>query len=93
VIAFHISNRYYDLAPAISAALGDLGLTTLHREGHGTGDGEIPSQWLAASRSSERISGFRALGWEDAIPADHPFTDDYADLLSYLRLGTEVTPQ
>ena len=23
----------------------------------------------------------------DAAPADHPFTDDYADLLTYLRLG------
>ena len=87
VIAFHISNRYYDLAPAISAALEDLGLTTLQREGDGTGDGEIPSRWLAASRSSERISGFRALGWQDAIPADHPFTDDYADLIRYLNWG------
>ena len=87
VIAFHISNRYYDLAPAIGAALNELGLVALQREGDGSGDGEIPSRWLAASRSSERISEFRARGWEVAVPADHPFTDDYADLLSYLRLG------
>ncbi len=28
-----------------------------------------------------------ALGWQDVTPAVHPFTDDYADLLTYLRLG------
>ena len=31
VIAFHISNRYYDLSPAIAAALDRLGLVTLSR--------------------------------------------------------------
>lgn len=87
VIAFHISNRYYDLAPAIAAALEDLGLTALERSGDGGGAGQLPSRWLAASRSGERLGALRALGWEAAVPADHPFTDDYADLLSYLRLG------
>jgi hypothetical protein len=87
VIAFHISNRYYDLAPAIGAALDELGLIAVQRDGDGSGDGEIPSRWLAASRSPERLEAFRALGWQLATPADHPFTDDYADLLSYLKLG------
>jgi hypothetical protein len=87
VIAFHISNRYYDLAPAIGAALDELGLIAVQRVGDGSGDGEIPSRWLAASRSPERLEAFRALGWQLATPADHPFTDDYADLLSYLKLG------
>ena len=31
VIAFHISNRYYDLSPSIAAALERLGLTPLER--------------------------------------------------------------
>ena len=91
VIAFNVSNRYYDLSPAISAALGDLGVTTLKRSGD-VGDIRdegilFPSNWLAASRSPLRLDELRALGWQDATPADHPFTDDYADLLSYLRLG------
>lgn len=87
VIAFHISNRYYDLAPPIAAALSGIGFTTVERMGHGTGNGEIPSRWLAASRSTDAIAAFRALGWQNVVPASHPFTDDYADLLSYLRLG------
>lgn len=91
VIAFHISNRYYDLAPAITRALSELGLTSLVREG-GTDTAAAaedirPSKWLAASLSEKRVNGFRARGWQDTVPADHPFTDDYADLLSYLHLG------
>ncbi len=91
VIAFHISNRHYELAPAITAALRDLGLTALERAGGGDeaarADGLLPSRWLAASRRGEHLDAFRALGWHDVTPAVHPFTDDYADLLSYLRLG------
>jgi hypothetical protein len=49
--------------------------------------GETPSRWLAASRDPATIAGLRAAGWVDVQAADHPFTDDYADLLRYLRLG------
>jgi hypothetical protein len=87
VIAFHVSNRFYDLGPPIAAALSDLGLETLERSGGGEDPGGLPSRWLAASRSPDRIAGLRAIGWRDTIPAGRPFTDDYADLLSYLRLG------
>jgi Spermidine synthase len=91
VIAFHISNRYYDLSPAISAALERLGLTTLERAGAahpvGPDSTDIPSRWLAASRDPTHLAAFRALGWQTSTPADHPFTDDYADLLSYLHIG------
>ena len=91
VIAFHISNRYYDLAPAIARALGELGFTTLERRGQVDGAAAslnlLPSEWLAASLSEERIGDLRARGWEDAVPAARPFTDDYADLFSYLHLG------
>jgi spermidine synthase len=90
VIAFHISNRYYQLAPAIAAALAELGLETMERasdKADTAGDPSLlPSRWLAASPSTERIAAFRALGWHDTIPASHPLTDDYADLLSYLHL-------
>lgn len=91
VIAFNISNRYWDLSPAISAGLAELDVTALVMAGRG-GEGDeasylLPSRWLVATRSSERLEAFRARGWQDAVPADHPFTDDYADLLSYLKLG------
>lgn len=91
VLAFNISNRYWDLAPAIAAGLAELDITALVRAGEGGAAGNpdfvLPSRWLVATRSAERLDAFRGLGWLDANLADRPFTDDYADLLSYLKLG------
>ena len=91
LIAFHISNRYYDLAPAVAAAAVRNGLTILERW-HAVGavhePGETPSHWLAASRDPARIAELRAKGWTDVAAAERPFTDDYADLLSYLHFGS-----
>jgi hypothetical protein len=90
IIVFHISNRYYDLAPPIAAAVTDQGLTILekrHQPGAVKEPGETPSRWLAASRDADRIAALRAAGWTETTPGDRPFTDDYADLLRYLYLG------
>jgi spermidine synthase len=90
VLAFHLSNRYYDLFPAVAAAVRDEGLVVLERW-HAVGavhePGETPSHWLAASRDPSAIATLRSVGWTDVVPAVNPFTDDYADLLRYLRLG------
>ena len=90
VLAFNISNRYWDLSPAIAAAVQAEGASAFVK--YGTGGGAerpylLPSRWLVATRDLERINAFRASGWQDVIPAVRPFTDDYADLLSYLKLG------
>jgi SAM-dependent methyltransferase len=91
IIAFHISNRYYDLSPAISAALEQLGLTTLERASRplptGPDSTDIASRWLVGTRDPAHLKAFRALGWVTTTPADHPFTDDYADLITYLHIG------
>ncbi len=91
LLAFHISNRYYDLGPAVAAAVAQNGLTTLERW-HDVGaihePGETPSRWLAASSDPETLAALRADGWVDIRPAAHPFTDDYSDLIRYLRLGS-----
>jgi spermidine synthase len=90
LVVFHVSNRYYDLTPAISAAVTGQGLTILekrHQPGAHREAGETPSHWLAASRDAETIRQLRAAGWTDATPAERPFTDDYADLLRYLYIG------
>ncbi len=90
IIAFHVSNRYYDLTPPIAAGLDRLGLSVLERW-HEVGviqePGENPSHWLAASRDPAAIAALRTAGWTDVVPADRPFTDDYADLIRYLRFA------
>jgi hypothetical protein len=90
VVAFHVSNRYYNLTPAIAAGVSEQGLTILekfHTPGQVQEPGETPSHWLAASRDPAILDRFRAAGWTPVTPADRPFTDDYADLLRYLYLG------
>jgi hypothetical protein len=87
---FHISNRYYDLAPPIAAAVTDQGLTILekrHIPRPVKEPGETPSRWLAASGDPARIEALRAAGWMPTTRGDRPFTDDYADLLRYVYLG------
>jgi predicted methyltransferase len=90
LVVFHVSNRYYDLTPAIAAGVAQQGLTILekfHNPGPVQEPGETPSHWLAASRDQATLDRLRAAGWAPVTPADRPFTDDYADLLRYLYLG------
>jgi hypothetical protein len=91
VIAFQVSNRYYDISPAVAAGAASAGLTALERA-HSPSEaaleaGATPSHWVAASSDPETIAALRARGWTDARVAPRPFTDDYADLLAYLKLG------
>lgn len=91
VIAFHLSNRYYDLSAPVVAALAGQGLTALERttsqEEAALDSTTIRGHWVVATSNIDHINAFRASGWTDAFPATRPFTDDYADLLSYLKLG------
>ena len=93
-IAFHISNRYYDLAPPIAAAVAVHGLTILerrhaadmsHRSGraHPRAGSRRPATRARSTELRDRPAG------PDGRPGRTvPFTDDYADLLRYLQLGT-----
>jgi hypothetical protein len=90
LLVFHVSNRYYNLSPAIAAAVTAQGLTILekwHQPGEQQEPGETPSHWLAASRDAATLDALRAEGWTPVVASDRPFTDDYADLLRYLNLG------
>ncbi len=90
ILAFHVSNRYYDLAPPIAAAVTEAGWTLLestHELGTAPEPGETPSRWLAAVADPDTVAALRADGWYDPAIADRPFTDDYADLLRYLLWG------
>ncbi len=91
LLAVHVSNRYYDLAPVVAAAAQRLGLTILERQyvpaPEDAANGAGISDWLVAARSPEQLAGFMHRGWVQPRVADHPVTDDYADLLHHLRPG------
>lgn len=92
VLLFHISNRFFDLRPVLTATAGKLGQEPLFRastradaagaefEGH--------SSWCAISRDAALLSRLRARGWLSAtdqslepVPA---WTDGSASVLSAL---------
>lgn len=92
-LLFHISNRHFDLRPAIAALADSLGVAcrTRHRvvENHDPASVEgMSSLWALLAREESQILPLIASGtWEKpAIPSGfRVWTDDYASLLSVLK--------
>jgi len=90
----HLEPLHTTLAPAISAALERLGLTTLERAARPfcrrrpDSTDHPPVAGLAASRNPKQVDAFRALRLDAHDPprVTHSRTD-YADLLTYLHVG------
>jgi hypothetical protein len=89
LLAVHISNRYYDLAPAVAAAARDLGLVALRRVYAPTPAGEdvgaSGSAWVVLARDPALVAPLSAAGWKP-VPGDGvaPITDDRPDILRFL---------
>jgi SAM-dependent methyltransferase len=91
LIVFHLSNRFYDLAPPVAATAASRGLDAAVRV-YFPPSSEIAriearvTIWEAVGAAAD-VQRLRALGtWRDAA-AGPLLTDDYADLLRVLRLG------
>ena len=92
-IVIHVSNRYYDLAPAIGAAGGRLGMTVLQRRYAPTDAealaGASPSAWVVMTIDPATVAALRARGWEDVDATGvEPVTDDHPDVLRFLHIGS-----
>jgi len=91
LLAVHVSNRYYDLGPAVAAAARDLGLAALRRVYAPTPAGEemgaIGSIWMVVARDPALLA---PLGDAEWVPLDvegiAPITDDRPDILRFLFL-------
>jgi hypothetical protein len=94
IAAFHVSNRYLDLAPVLAALAEDAGLVAL--TGHDTdlgeletADGHVDSDWVVVAR---RVEDLGSLTTDDRWHRlERPrgarvWTDDYSDVLSTLKL-------
>ena len=91
VLAIHVSNRYYDLAPALGAAGARLGMTVLERRYSPTPEesdaGAGPSIWVVATSDAATAGRFRAAGWrETRHEGIEALTDDRPDVLRFLVL-------
>jgi hypothetical protein len=84
LILFHLSNRYYELDPAVVATARSVGFAALAQHDENTGDPAAGSIWALAGTAGA-VTRFAASGWVDPGPGP-VLTDDFSDLLSSLRL-------
>ncbi len=93
VIAFHISNRYVDLAPVLGNVAAADGLSCyLQEDTHVTARtiGKLGSRWVAMARRPADLGRVaRDRRWQPcpSDPGARSWTDDHANLTAALRLG------
>lgn len=88
-LVVHVSNRYYDLGPPVTQAMKRLGLTVLERQYAPTpadaARGAGLAHFVVGSRDRAVLDMLSGRGWVPSRAAAQPLTDDFSDLLSYLR--------
>ena len=88
LLAAQLSNRYYDLVPAVAGAAELAGARVLVRDYHPSAaevaGGAFPSRWLVAGWPGPALDALAAAGWT-GVEAAPPLTDDRPNLLRFLR--------
>ena len=92
LLAVHVSNRYYDLGPAVAAAARDLGLAALRRTYAPTPAGKeigaIGSIWVVLARDPALLAPLTAADWKTvSVEGIAPITDDRPDILRFLFIA------
>jgi spermidine synthase len=90
LLAFHISNRHFDLEPVLAAAAADLNLFAAVRSDSvddQRASGRSASRWLAMARNEAAMRPLTALGtWRRASAGGvRAWTDDFSDVWSVLH--------
>jgi hypothetical protein len=89
ILAFHITNGYFDLRPVIFMMAGRLGMASIwiHSRGDSTVGGG--NDWMLLSRDARSLASFSPLAAASStyVPAvsTRPWTDDYSNLLQVLK--------
>ena len=93
VVAMHLSNLYFDLAPVAEALARDARMASLWREdvrltSEDLANGKSGSQWIVLGSPAASLGGLvKDTAWKRlSIPANAPvWTDDYSSTLRALR--------
>jgi spermidine synthase len=89
VIALHVTNRHLDLRPLLAAQAHATGLVAYTKFFEGSGDLFYSSFWVVLARNDATLLPLIAdtKGWWKLVPdpAMKPWTDDYTNILPYLK--------
>ena len=90
IILFHISNRYFDLAPVIAATANKVGLkayTYTHLVNPKKEKFRLPSRWVAVAKLDEDGKALQDKGWKLQDPHQaKPWTDDRSSLIEAIKI-------
>jgi hypothetical protein len=91
VLAFHISNRHFDLEPVLSRVAADRGLISFVRQAAIAGAqelGHLASRWVVMTRNAEVLSPLASdPNWKTtATDGKRVWTDDFSNVWSALEL-------
>ncbi|GAB3769772.1 hypothetical protein FB382_001465 [Nocardioides ginsengisegetis] len=85
-LAFHITNRTFDLRPVLQAAAASLGWTALVRTGTSTAAGGVRAVWVVMGPDNDTLEALaQRPGWSALSGRSVAWTDDYSSVLSVLR--------
>ena len=93
VLAFHISNRYFDLEPVLASIASEQKLVAFVQYDKGSpnsaADGHSASQWLVMARQDESVGSVASdTRWRRATSRRGVgmWTDDYSNIVSVLKI-------
>lgn len=84
ILAFHVSNRFFDFFPVIGRLAEDAGLVSLGRVSSSQTDGSLPSSAVVLGVEGPSMEALRARGWRALPSGSSLWTDDRADVLGAL---------
>jgi hypothetical protein len=86
LLAFHISNNTFDLAPVIRADADALGWVGVIGRGEGSDPGATPSTWIVLAPTTADLRGLeKRPDWSPLPSRSVTWTDDYSSVLRVLR--------
>jgi spermidine synthase len=93
ILAYHVSNRYLDLAPVVAKIAGEEGMAALQVDDYkGLNDNnpvKSPSVWVLVAADAATLDPIRQYGKDpEARPQWRTWTDDYHNLFQVLRSWT-----
>ena len=81
IIAFHVSNRFFDLLPVVGRLAEDAGLLSLGRTALSQLDGSLLTSAVVVGIEGPTMVALRARGWVPLPSGPSLWTDDRADVL------------
>ena len=89
ILAYHVSNRYLDLAPVLSAIAAAENLAALEIDDYNNGEGspiKSPSAWVLLAEDPATLASLQEVGRApDQKPEWRIWTDNYHNLFQVLR--------